>query len=344
MTDKNRVPGVVSDEAVALDDEGKVGGVKPKKSEHVRWPHGLVTDDAVSLERKSIKQAVSVREVEKRDFSVWKLSFFLGLAFLLTWAFVGGVIFLHDIGQQNQFLGLVVGVLLLSLCVSLVYGVVTELSAWKRVGNSALTSDKLVVAWEKNDLILAKDTLEPILREIARHSPDIIAEFHGASLSRENARDYLELFDNVILASLDLKASKLVKDSVLTTGLGVAVIPHPALDSIFVMWRALQLVRGIGEIYGVPSTAVSSIRLLAFCLNSAFIAALVGPSFDSLADFLSVDNADGVGASLGVEAVGATAGKVLAEGAVTSIRMYRLGKNARLVFRPWCRSLPVGRN
>lgn len=341
MTDRSRAPGVVSDEAVALDDEGNIGSAKTAKSEPVRRPHGLVTDDTVSLENKGVNQAVVVPEVEARNFPVWKLSFYLGLAFLLTWAFVGGVIFLHGISLQNQFLGLVVGVLLLSLCVALVYGVFTELRAWKLIGSSALTGSHLVAAWEKNDFILAKDTLEPILGEIAKHSPDIVAEFHGASSTRENARDYLDLFDNVILANLDQQASKLIKQSVLTTGMGVAAIPHPALDSLFVMWRALRLVRGIAEVYGVPSTGVSSIRLLAYCLNSAFIAALVGQSFDSLTDFLLLDDGEGA-ASLGAEAVGAKVGKVFAEGAVTSVRMYRLGKNARLVCRPWCRSLQVG--
>jgi uncharacterized membrane protein YcjF (UPF0283 family) len=341
MKDKSRAPGVVSDEAVALDDEGNIGSAKAAEREPVRRPHGLVTDDAVSLESNSIKQAVVVSDVETRHFSAWKVSFYLGLAFLITWAFVGGVIFLHDLIQQNQILGLLVGVLLLSLCASLVYGVFTELRAWKLIGSSTLTGNNLVAAWEENDFILAKDTLEPILCEIAQHSPDIVAEFHGASASRESARDYLELFDNVVLASLDQQASKLIKQSVLATGFGVAAIPHPALDSMFVMWRALRLVRGIGEVYGVPSTGVSSIRLLTYCLNSAFIAALVGQSFDTLSDFLLLDDGEGV-ATLGAEAVGAKVGKVLAEGAVTSVRMYRLGKNARLVCRPWCRSLQVG--
>jgi len=123
------------------------------------------------------------------------------------------------------------------------------------------------------------------------------------------------------LRQLDEEANQTVNRASLTVGAAVAIVPHPALDAIVVLWRAGVLIRRIGQIYGLAPTGLSSLRLLKHAITSAIMAA----GLDAAGDVVLEEVGRGVMASTG---------KRVAESTVMATRLRRLGKMTQRLCRP----------
>ena len=140
-------------------------------------------------------------------------------------------------------------------------------------------------------------------------------------MNRENPHDYLKQFDNIVLTQLDQQVDSVIKASVLTGSVVVAVLPHPALDAVAVLWRAKILIFKIGQIYGLEPTGLSSLRLVKHAIVSAMLAAVTEKSGEVIIEQMALNTFQ-------------KTFKPVTEGAVTAIRLYRLGKITQKVCRP----------
>jgi uncharacterized membrane protein YcjF (UPF0283 family) len=123
------------------------------------------------------------------------------------------------------------------------------------------------------------------------------------------------------MGQLDKEVDAQIRHAVMVGGAAVAVIPHPALDALFILWRGQNLVRKIGIIYGLEPTGLSSWRLLKHVIVSAFIAATVEEFGEIALEQITQE-------------VFAKALKPVAEGSITALRLYRLGRLAKRACRP----------
>jgi uncharacterized membrane protein YcjF (UPF0283 family) len=200
--------------------------------------------------------------------------------------------------------------------------VLIEYRAARRIDRLQERQREVEQALATGDLSALKAALAPTVAALQKSQPALLGEFEAAAKGERHARDYARLFENLVLTPLDEEAANLIRRVSLTTGAAVAISPHPGLDAIVLLWRASALVRGVGNIYGLAPTGLSSVRLLKHALASAVLAA----GLDALGDVI-VDE-------LGRGTLSATAGKAAGEALVMGRRTYGLGKLTQSLCRP----------
>lgn len=181
-------------------------------------------------------------------------------------------------------------------------------------------------ARNSNDLRGMKVSLEPMFANIADYSPELIAGFLTAAYRIDDSGDYIALFENLALVEVDKKADELIKTNSLQCRLGVAALPHPALDSGYIVFRSIRFVREMAELYGVRTTGISSLKLFVMCLNNALVAALASASLDAVAEKVAEGVADTAASKLASSS---------SEGVTIAVRVFKMGQKAKLLCRPW---------
>lgn len=212
---------------------------------------------------------------------------------------------------------------LLTAAVVLVLGraVITEYRAARRIDRLQRRREQIEQALETNDLAALHTALGPTLAALTARQPALVREYEVAARETDHARDQAALFDNLVLRQLDEEADQAINRASLTVGAAVAIVPHPALDAIVVLWRASVLIRRIGEIYGLAPTGLSSLRLLKHAVTSAIMAA----GLETAGDLVLEEVGRGMLASTG---------KRFTEGAVMAVRLRRLGRMTQSLCRP----------
>lgn len=196
-----------------------------------------------------------------------------------------------------------------------------EALAARRVSQIDTHRERVLQAAKTDDPATLDRQLAPQLERIAQRFPDAVAQYRAAAAESHHAADRLRLFDNLVLSQVDREVDKTIDRTALTVGAAVAIVPHPALDALVVLWRALTMVRRIAALYGLGPTRLSSLALLRHAIVSAVLAA----GMETAGDLVVEEVGRGVLAS---------GGQRLAQTAVTASRLRRLGRMTRQLCRP----------
>lgn len=194
-----------------------------------------------------------------------------------------------------------------------------ELRAAKQVDHTERRQQQLQQAVATNDVDGMLVLLAPLLESLPENQQQ---QFMTEAKRRADAASAKQLAENTWLAQCDARADKLINRASLTVAGAVAVVPHPVFDGAVVLWRAVRLVKDIGEVYGLAPTGLSSWRLF----KHALVSAVMSAGIETAGDVVLEEFGRGAFES---------AGKRVAEGAVMMLRMKRLGAQAKAMCRPW---------
>lgn len=140
--------------------------------------------------------------------------------------------------------------------------------------------------------------------------------------SRDNTRRWLRHYDSDVLAVVDERIAKRIREEAVIIGLLTAISPRRGLDSLLVLWRQLRLVRSIAVLYGWRPGLVGTFALSRTALMNAALAA----GFDELANF-AVQTIPG-------QALAVAGGAMAAEGLANAALTIRLARQAVNSCRP----------
>ena len=349
MNDTSRRPGRVSERATPVEDSAfpvhsepartdempvsrkatatpsSAAGMDPPIERRVTEPASPVEDDTAPA--LSLQDSPALLDPPPR--SPWSSVLWLLLACVAFWGVGSATMNLVDLWQQQMVLAAPLSAAGLVLVGLLIRALRLEWRAMRDVDALAERREAVEAATAREDLAALKAALQPTLSNLRARHPAMIGQFEAAAAGHTRCADYLRSLDNLVLQSLDAEAQRVVDGSALTTGIAVAVVPHPAFDAVLVLWRALVMTRHIGAIYGLRPTGLSAWRLLRHTLRSALLAA----SMDTLTTFLVDSSASALARTL----------KPLAEGAVIGVRFHHLGRLTMAVCRPVTASTSTGR-
>jgi len=321
MIDRKRIPGAVEEGADPIGKPVFSASSRSAVDEPIRDP-GPVTEPAEPVSEPAPGPATDAEFPRVFiESSPWKIVFLLVVSAGAIWLLAETAISLYAVYSYSVYLGIP----LIGLAV-LVIGATgwagrREYRALKCIDRLEERDEKIRAALETNDLKSFSRTLEPVLANIQKRQPGLVGDYRAATESSESVKDSLSQFENIVLGQLDTEVDSLIKHSVMIGGAAVTVIPHPALDAVFILWRGQMLVRKIGIIYGLEATGLSSWRLLKHVIVSAFVAA-------------TVEEFGGLALEQITHQAFAKALNPVAEGSVTALRLYRLGKLAQRACRP----------
>lgn len=336
MSDEPRRSGRVVEKATAID-----GPSFPKQQYN---SEGITDDDSPSMTRPHIDletrrvhvEATALEEEQPLEFdesakafeepadgrlTVWTSVFWLLIASIAFWGIGTATLALVELWHQQILLAAplaAAGLILLLLMTRALY---LEWQAIRIVDGLALRREMVESAIRNDDLQSLKAALDATLKNLQIQYPVLMAEFNATAGSRFQCADYLELFENLVVSRLDKDAQALINQNSVTIGVAVAVSPHPVLDALVVMWRAMVMTRKLAAIYGLNPTGFSSWRLMRHALGSALLAA----GMETLTS-LAVDQTE--------KGIAERIGKYLSEGAVIVVRVRRLGQLTQKICRP----------
>ena len=323
---ERRTPGPVDVEAkpinslANMEENIKLEGMSkpaPRTPGKVNAP----TEPVEEIEELDGEDGASVLP-ELTESSPWKVFFVLLVITSLIWLLSEiAVSLVAAYREQVVWIWAPMAIASAALIAAFAWGVLREYKALRSVDALAEREKKVQSMIESNDLIGLQKVLEPTLANLRRRYPGILREFETAAFERESSKDYISQFDNIVLTELDKEAKKVIKSCVLTGSMAVAVSPHPALDSFFVLWRAKVLIRSVGEVYGLQPTGFSAYRLMKHAVTSAMIA-------------VAMEQSGEIVLTHAAENIALKAFKPVAEGATTAVRLYRLGRITQQVCRP----------
>jgi uncharacterized membrane protein YcjF (UPF0283 family) len=321
MTNQKRVPGAVDDKADPIGKPLFPRGSRSPANESQRDP-GPVNEPTEPISDYGAEQTAG-DEVPWIfiESSPWKIVFALVVSAGTIWLLAEAAIALIAVYNFSIYLGIPAIILALLVLLSIGWAGHREYRALKNVDRLEERNAGISTALERNDQDAFRQTLDPILENIRKREPDIIREYKAAIENSGSVSDSLKQFENIVLGQLDEEVNLLIKHTVMVGSAAVAIIPHPALDALFVLWRGQNLVRKIGIIYGLEPTGLSSWRLLKYVITSAFIAA-------------SIEEFGEIALEQVTQKAFASAIKPLAESSATALRLFRLGQMAKHACRP----------
>lgn len=241
--------------------------------------------------------------------------------FALSWLLYSTYTAVVEAWQTNIWFGAPLAAVSIILIGFVLFIVKKESAAINRVDRNQSDKLKIQSYRESNSITGIHSVLKPRLKRIKKIYPKEYALFEEARSDRNSADDYIALLENVLLSKIDDDANKSIKKASLSIAALVAISPHPALDAVIVFFQANLLIRKISQLYGLEPTRLSSLYLLKHSIISAITAA----SIEEISSMLI----DEVGAGLTEQAT-----KLIAEGLVSSARVYRLGQLTKRITRP----------
>lgn len=242
----------------------------------------------------------------------------------LAWLFDVAVSFTEALLQTRDWLRLPLLVASAALAVAILIWLLREWYAWRRVDALEVRRRTLVTALADNNRSIFLREIEPLLHVWQYSHPDAVRQYRAALPQTDTMEDCVRLFHNLLLNPIDREARELIHKHSLATATGVLLVPHPALDAVFVLWRATALTRAIGELYGAQPTGLAAFRLFVHSLASAIIVFGVDTANDLLFNTLGRGLLE-------------TAGKRTAESGVALFRLRKLAQ----VTQTLCRPLPM---
>lgn len=326
MSTGKRTPGPVNAKAKPIQGAAIAEELQDHRKAHpseVRAP-GPVAEATELVEEQLKADDEEDHQVlpELTESSPWKIFFFLFVVTFLIWLFSEiAVSLVAAYREQVVWIWVPMAIASAGLFGAFVWAVRREYKAIRGVDALANREKKIQSMIEDKNLSGLQQVLAPTLVNLRRRHPGLIREFDAAASERETPGEYLKQFDNIILTELDKEAKKTIMNCALTGSMAVAISPHPALDSFFVLWRAKVLIRSVGEIYGLQPTGLSAFRLMKHAVTSAMIAAAMEQSGEIVLTHTA-------------ENIALKTFKPVAEGATTAVRLYRLGRITQQICRP----------
>ena len=255
--------------------------------------------------------------------SLWRTTLWLVLLGISCWILLKTAFAIVQLWQDYWWLASGLAVLAAVTLLCLLRLIFVEWRARKRLDEVQIRQQQFARARQTEDMQLYNNQLAAIGRQLDELYPQQMADFKQAQQQRETVAARMQLAENSWLAQLDQQAEKLIKQEAIGVGAAVALVPHPVLDALVVLWRSQRLVRQLGQLYGWQPTGLSSWALLKTAL---FNTMLVG-ALDTASELF----AEQAGYSMMETAVG----KGAVQGVVIGQRMRRLGMQAQQLCRPW---------
>ncbi len=289
------------------------------RQSHQRVQH-IITE-----ETKPVAEDESVRDksldITLSGFKYGSKLFCLSFVLVFAWLFYAVILDLLEAWQSNAWFVMPLGIMALILMLLLMLVIKREYRAFRQVDDIAKQKNKINEYRAQDSVAGIHAVLKQRLMHIKKYYPDEYQQFEQARDDRQTVEEYVSLLNNIVLARLDKEADNSIKKASLSIAALVAISPHPALDAFIVLYRANHLIRKISLIYGLKPTGLSSLYLFKHSVVSAITAAGVEEISTLLAEEISMG-------------LGEKAAQLIAEGAVSATRLYRLGHITKKIVRP----------
>lgn len=141
----------------------------------------------------------------------------------------------------------------------------------------------------------------------------------------ESLPDYLDgseriqQFERVFLGPIDEQVQDLIRKHSVQTGVAVAASPLPALDLLLTLWRNLQMISEVAQLYGIQPSFANRLKILYLVFSHLAYVGLTEVSLDSF-DLTDLPILKGGGR--------------VAQGFGSAVATVRIGLEARRVCRP----------
>ncbi len=155
---------------------------------------------------------------------------------------------------------------------------------------------------------------------VKQSSPSYVRWENALNESHSDA-EVLELYDSLVIAEQDKRATKVVSQHATESAALVAISPLALADMLLVAWRNFKMIDNLAEIYGVELGYWSRLQLFKSTLINMAVAGASELAVDASMDLMSMDLAG---------KVSARAGQGLGVGILTA----RLGIKAMSLLRP----------
>ena len=321
MSEPTTKAGRVDEATVSLDAEN-VSPEKPKSvlpGESAARQQGAVHEPTVIISDPNTlndQPSLHFKEKSRTSIALW-----IFILFGFSWLTYSLITSLFDAWQTSLFLALPLALISFLFIFILTKLLVREWKAFKSI-DEAISLHRLIESTGDDEPPHhIRDALNPILDRLEALYPAEIKRYRAEMNERRTTSEYLSLVNNIVLIRVDKDVKKIILQSSISTAGLVAISPHPALDSLIVMYRANTMIRKIASCYGLQPTGLSSFYLFRHILISALTAAAIEEIGSIVLEEISAGLAE-------------TTVKVAAEGMVSARRMYRLGHLTRLNTRP----------
>jgi uncharacterized membrane protein YcjF (UPF0283 family) len=325
MNSFTRRPGIVNEHASSESNPNT------NHQSREKLPPGKIELSAIPI--------ASIDEVEKKRYEngndkfesfplpktySWTSTFILWIVFLLVITTGMGTKIIYDTTAGNYWLSLPILILSIVLMIYTINVFAQEWKAINQVKKITLLRKNLIESIRNNNHSMFIDNLIPLVDRLGYYSEEQVNSFKKAVNYDDPPYMVFQQFENIVLNHIDNLALELIKKESIIGGVGVAIIPHPALDGLFALWRGMRLMRKISHLYGHTITPLSSPMLMRSVILNATIAA----GMEELARIVVEGNQ---GNNLFPSVLGP-----ISEAGITGMRLHRLG----IMTRSYCRPLP----
>lgn len=334
MSNIPRKPEKIIEEALSIDDvsthSGKsdVNAVANPSVERLnqkkREPGKVEAEAAQVTEQEDsgehTKKTIGYALKAKKEPSVGKrIGYFTVLISFTVWSLYEAVNWNISKWHESIFVGLVTSIFLFSILSFLAYLITGEVKAFlaiKKINKGIHKAANETYSDEQ-----ANDYIHRILKTIKLDKPDVYEDFVKVSKNRSETDELVSLFKNTVLVGIDKEVDQQIEQYAKSSGITVAVLPHPALDALVIIIQAIRMTKTVGTLYGVRTGFFTSAILMRETIKNILLLTSI--------DFVSEVLADEFSAG-----VAGKAGKGIAKGAVIYYRVRRLGNATKKLCRP----------
>ncbi|GHG64144.1 hypothetical protein GCM10010919_10500 [Alishewanella longhuensis] len=168
----------------------------------------------------------------------------------------------------------------------------------------------------------ARGLCEGILQVMPENNVvDVAAQWRQAVTPEHSDQEQLQLFDRLVLSTVDKKAQQLIWRASTDSSLAVAISPFALADMVLVIWRSSRMLRELAELYGAPVGQLRSLAMLKRALAALLWAGGSELALDMAGDLLSSELTARLSARAG-------------QGIIAGLLVARLGYLAQQQLRP----------
>ena len=146
---------------------------------------------------------------------------------------------------------------------ALIFMLIREWIALRRLDSVSLTRELAAKAYENNDEGQAREIIDTLAGHL-KAQPEtangrrILDETKGEIV---DGRDLIRLAETELLAPLDRKASSLVMNAAKRVSIVTAVSPRALVDVGYILFESFKLIRALSELYGNRPATLGLLRL-----------------------------------------------------------------------------------